>query len=138
MKYGLYSAVGCADSTLTGSGYWAINFCAMDNSDGAWGKSEMRTIVNGKISYSEWTDSASKDCSATVTPLGALDFDACSQSGSRWIKTGALIDGASVPGYSTLIRCSPRQARSNSRSLQKRAKPRRRYNSHQICYRFAI
>ena len=141
VTWGQHSAAGCADSTLIRNGYWAINLCEMDmNQDslGTWKKSYKRSIVNGNVVYSEWTDSASKDCSATVTPLGALDFDACSQSGSRWIKTGALIDGASVPGYSTLIRCSPRQARSNSRSLQKRAKPRRRYNSHQICYRFAI
>jgi len=109
VKYTKHSAAGCADSTLTDAGYWTVNFCSMDNNDGAWEESTKISIVNGKISYSQWTDSASKDCSGTGTPVGTFEIDACAQmtpaSGTLeavWYKTSAMIDGASVPGYSTL------------------------------------
>ena len=69
---------------------------------GTWKKSYKRSIVNGNVVYSEWTDSASKDCSATVTPVVPLEVDGCTEHESKWYKISAMIDGASVPGYSTL------------------------------------
>ena len=75
VKWTKHSAAGCTDSTLTRSGYWAINFCAVDNSDGAYEKSEKRNIVDGKLSFDKWPASlSSKDCSATVTPEGAWEW----------------------------------------------------------------
>ena len=109
MKYTKHSAAGCADSTLTESGYRPINFCEVDSDNNAYEKSEKSNIVNGQISFGQWPASmASKDCSATgFTVLGALyPDDVCRHGGEHdpdsWNKYSAVIDGASVPGYSTL------------------------------------
>ena len=49
---------------------------------------------------------ASKDCFATVTPGRGWDVDACNSNSDdnppAWYKISAVIDGAFVPGYSTL------------------------------------
>merc|ERR1712166_1292064 len=85
--FGAYSAAGCADSTLTGSKKWVIE--------------------GGKLQQYEYT-AANKDCSAGGTAVVNMTFSsgACSASlakpGTQWIKMSAVIDGASIAGYSTL------------------------------------
>merc|ERR1712166_174394 len=105
--YGAYSAAGCADSTLTSGGYFAINFCAMESNNGAVTKSKKWVIEGGKLQEYEYT-AANKDCSAGGTAMvnSTYSSDACSASlknpGTEWYKISAVIDGASIAGYSTL------------------------------------
>merc|ERR1711865_58462 len=105
--FGAYSAAGCADSTLTGNGYFTVNFCEMDSDNGASTGSKKWVIEGGKLQQYEYT-AANKDCSAGGTAVVNMTFSsgACSASlakpGTQWIKMSAVIDGASIAGYSTL------------------------------------
>jgi len=105
--FGAYSAAGCADSTLTGVGYFAVNFCEMESDNGAVEKSNKWVIEGGKFQQYEYT-AANKDCSAGGTAKVNMSYSsgACSASlqnpGTQWIKMSALTDGASIAGYSTL------------------------------------
>merc|ERR1712166_337199 len=105
--FGAYSAAGCADSTLTGNGYFTVNFCEMDSDNGASTGSKKWVIEGGKLQQYEYT-AANKDCSAGGTAVVNMTYSsgACSASlakpGTQWIKMSAVIDGASIAGYSTL------------------------------------
>merc|ERR1712166_226649 len=98
--------------TNTGS----VNYCKKDSTNGAWKDSSKDVIENGKIQTYEWEDSstfstterlAAKGCTGggTAKVNATYTLNACTaalgQSGV-WYKMGALIDGASIDGYSTV------------------------------------
>ena len=107
-EYGTYSAEGCADSELNGAGAALVNFCKQDVDSGAWSESSKYLIENGRFVKYKWTNSANKDCSGTGTAVveSGTTYSwtpgACQAIGTQWIKVSALIDGASIDGYSTL------------------------------------
>merc|ERR1712166_42237 len=114
--YQQYNAAGCPDSNRTSAGYFAVNYCKKDSTNGAWKDSSKDVIENGKIQTYEWEDSstfstterlAAKGCTGggTAKVNATYTLNACTaalgQSGV-WYKMGALIDGASIDGYSTV------------------------------------
>ena len=62
-------------------------------------------IENGKFKMYRWNNTANKDCSGTGTEVSTNTFDAypgCHTLGNKWMKVGAMIDGANIAGASTL------------------------------------
>merc|ERR1712166_1301096 len=47
--YQQYNAAGCPDSNRTSAGYFAVNYCKKDSTNGAWKDSSKDAIENGKI-----------------------------------------------------------------------------------------
>merc|ERR1712166_1210777 len=121
----VYSAAGCGDSDLTGSNFLLVNFCEMDE-NGAWSESEKWMIESdGKLKKYRWsaaTGNSNKDCSGDGTEItgdeGTAILDACKHISGAWYKLGTIIDGASIPGYSTtpgaIVHVSPTNTPTNT------------------------
>jgi len=106
IEYGTYSAAGCADAELNGAGFFLVNFCKMqDDGSGTWSNSEKFVIEGGQLKKYRFTDSSQKDCSGVGALQTTYDANSCQvmdAGANQYLKTSALIDGASIEGASTL------------------------------------
>jgi len=105
VKYGMYSTADCADASFQSAGYFAVNFCQMSTSGGAWISSSKAVIENAKIQT--YTYSTVQDCSSAgvAQPLQIYTLDACTAHPSQpgqWLKLGKMIDGSSIDGAGTV------------------------------------